>query len=94
MARRFRNIIGPKVRKLRIAGGLTQDQLAARLQMAGLENIDRVAVAKIESQIRSVFDFEAVIIAKALRADIEDLMAVPSKAMETALPQLRVGEAD
>jgi transcriptional regulator with XRE-family HTH domain len=51
MAKRFRNILGPKIRELRQRAGLSQDDLAARLQLAGLENLDRVAVAKIESQI-------------------------------------------
>ena len=46
--------------------GWTQEQLAARLQLAGLHSIDRVAVAKIESQIRSAFDYEVVMIAGAL----------------------------
>ena len=36
---------------------LTQDQFGARLQLAGLHTLDRVGVAKIESQLRSVFDF-------------------------------------
>jgi transcriptional regulator with XRE-family HTH domain len=58
MSRRYRNCIGPRVRELRMSKSLTQDQLAARLQLAGLHTLDRVGVAKIESQLRSVFDFE------------------------------------
>lgn len=68
---------------------LTQDQLAARLQLAGLHNLDRVSVAKIESQLRSVFDFELALIARelgvdptkllpseqALKGDLDDLIA-------------------
>lgn len=48
---------------------LTQDQFAARLQLAGLHTLDRVAVAKIESQLRSVFDYELVVIAAELGVD-------------------------
>ncbi|MBP9222621.1 MAG: hypothetical protein KBF76_02050 [Verrucomicrobiales bacterium] len=68
---------------------LTQDQFGARLQLAGLHTLDRVGVAKIESQLRSVFDFELAIIARelgvdptkllpserALREDLDDLIS-------------------
>jgi transcriptional regulator with XRE-family HTH domain len=91
MARRFRNIIGPKVRKLRAELGLTQDQLAARLQLAGLTNVDRVTVAKIESQIRSVYDFEVLVLANVLKVDANDLMAISSKAFKVSLPTLLHG---
>lgn len=66
MVRRFRNASGPRIRQLRLEKGWTQDQLAARLVQAGLGSADRVVVAKIESQIRSVFDFELVVIGQAL----------------------------
>lgn len=89
MSKRFRNCIGPQVRKLRMEQGLTQDQLAAKLQLAGLHSIDRVALAKIESRIRSAFDYEVVVIAselgvapalllptkRALKSDLDDLIA-------------------
>lgn len=89
MSRRYRNCIGPEVRRLRMEKELTQDQLAARLQLAGLHHLDRVAVAKIESQLRSVYDFELVVIAaelgveptrllpsvRSLKSDLEDLIA-------------------
>jgi len=72
---------------------LTQDQLAARLQLAGLHHLDRVAVAKIESQLRSVFDFELIVIAaelggeptrllpsvRSLKSDLEDLVSGQKK---------------
>lgn len=73
MAKRFRNAIGPQMRKLRFNRDWTQDQLAAKLQLAGLE-FDRVAVAKIESQIRSVYDFEVVVIAQVLGVTPVDLL--------------------
>lgn len=74
MPKRFRNAIGPAVRRLRTEKGLTQDQLAARLVMEGLENVDRVWVAKVESQIRSVFDFELVLIAKVLGVTVSEVL--------------------
>ena len=62
-----------------MAAGLTQEELAAKLQLAGLHSLDRVTVAKIESQIRSVFDFELVMIAKVLGTDPAALMPTPEK---------------
>ena len=48
---------------------MTQEQLAALLGTAGLHNFDRVTVAKVEGQIRSVFDYELAIIARILKVD-------------------------
>lgn len=87
MEQRFRNCIGPQVRTLRMAGDLTQEQLAAKLQLAGLHSVDRVAVAKIESQIRSVYDFEMVVIAQVLGADISSLLP-PIKKLKAELDSL------
>jgi transcriptional regulator with XRE-family HTH domain len=42
MSRRFRNVLGPNIRKWRMTAGLSQDDAAARLQLSSLENIDRV----------------------------------------------------
>jgi hypothetical protein len=47
MSERFRNILGPNIRKWKKKSGSSQNDLAAKLLLAGLENIDRVAVAKI-----------------------------------------------
>lgn len=74
MARRFRNCIGPRVRRLRMDRGWTQDDLAAKLQIAGLHGFDRVVVAKIESRLRSAFDYEAAIISRILGVPLDDLL--------------------
>ena len=66
------NIIGPRIRKLRKAGGLTQDQLAARCQRLGLD-ITRGTLAKIEVAVRSVSDHEIPFIARALSVPLGDL---------------------
>lgn len=91
MPRRFRNVVGPAVRLLRIEKGLTQDQLAARLVLAGLTNADRVWVAKIESQIRSVFDYELAIVASVLGVKADDLLPEERK-LKKDLPALQEGE--
>jgi len=91
MARRFRNCIGPRVRRLRIDRGWTQDNLAAKLQLAGLQGFDRVVVAKIESQLRSVFDYEAAVIARVLGVTLDDLL--PGKSvLDKDLEDLVAGE--
>lgn len=59
-------MIGPQVREWRIKRDLTQSELATKLQLRGWTTIDRTGVAKIESQIRSVYDYETILIAAAL----------------------------
>ena len=66
------NIIGPQVRYLREEKGMTQDQLAARCNVVGL-NISRGTLAKIESRVRRVTDSEVALLAKALKVDVAEL---------------------
>jgi transcriptional regulator with XRE-family HTH domain len=73
---RARNIIGPQVRKLRIAAGVGQDDLAARCSRLGFD-VSRSTISHIETGFRGVSDLEMVILAKALRSTLDQL--VPSK---------------
>jgi len=73
MARRFRNACGPWIREKRNERGLTQDQLAARLVMLGLPDMDQMVIAKIEGQHRSLFDYELLVFAKVLQCSVLDL---------------------
>lgn len=91
MPRRFRNSVGPAVRRLRVERELTQDQLAARLTLAGLENADRVWVAKVEAQIRSVFDYELAVIAAVLGVKADELLPT-GKVLKRDLSALQEGE--
>ena len=59
------NIIGKKVRELRLQKGLTQDQLAAKLEINEIK-MDRIVISRIESGNRFVSDYELLEIAKAL----------------------------
>jgi len=68
-----RNLVGPLVRRIRNAQGMTQDDLAAKLQRAGWD-VSRVTVAKIEAQIRWVADCELFMLAKALGVPMEELL--------------------
>jgi transcriptional regulator with XRE-family HTH domain len=59
------NAVGPRVREARLANGLTQSALAARLEIRGVK-IDRAGVAKIEGRFRQVSDTELLVLADAL----------------------------
>lgn len=93
MPRRYRNCIGPRVRQLRMERALTQDQFAARLQLAGLHSIDRVGLAKIESQFRSVFDYELAVIAGALGVEVAELLP-PLRKLRSDLDGLIAGKRE
>lgn len=63
-----KNVCGKNIAKLRSnhSPELTQEALAAKVQRLGLE-MDRAAIAKIETQKRRVYDFEILTLAKALK---------------------------
>ena len=62
------NIIGERVRRARLSAkpAVTQEQLAARLQVAGFDNIDQTKISRIESGERPVQDYELLALSKAL----------------------------
>lgn len=66
-----RNIIGDRVRlaRKRAQPPITQEELAARLQVEGL-SIERVTITKIETGYREVTDVEAAAIAKVLGVSV------------------------
>lgn len=70
-----RNIIGEKVKLARIKNKITQEQLAARLELNDVQ-LDRIAISRIESRNRFVADYEVVEIAKALNISVEFLLSV------------------
>ncbi|HEX3626238.1 MAG TPA: helix-turn-helix transcriptional regulator [Verrucomicrobiae bacterium] len=67
------NIAGPQIRKLRYQQGLTQEMFAARCSLLGWD-LSRATLSKIEAQLRCVTDAELVILARALKADINALL--------------------
>ena len=73
-----RNIVGPVVRELREKQGLTQPELAAKLNLAGWD-ISRETLAKIESQIRWVADFEIFRLADAIGIEGPELLRRAAK---------------
>ena len=60
------NVTGRKIREIRISKELTQEELAARIQLTGL-TITRSTLAKIEANRRQVTDCEVKLIATALK---------------------------
>lgn len=72
-----KNIVGSNVRRARLAFDppLTQDQLSGRLATKQLL-LDRVAITKIESGQRCVFDFELGPLAEVLKVDVRWLLGL------------------
>jgi transcriptional regulator with XRE-family HTH domain len=68
-----RNIVGPIVRELRERKGLTQAQLAAKLNILGWD-LSRDTLAKLECQTRWVADFEIAKLAAGLGVDPLELL--------------------
>ncbi|ARN74812.1 helix-turn-helix domain-containing protein [Oceanicoccus sagamiensis] len=66
------NTIGPRVRHLRRAQGLTQEDLAGQCNLLGWD-LSRSTLAKIESQVRKVSDSEAALLSQALHLPVEEL---------------------
>lgn len=68
-----RNVVGPSVQRLRDQQGLTQPMLAARCSCLGWD-LSRETLAKIETQVRWISDFELVCLALALKTTPEALL--------------------
>lgn len=75
-----RNLVGPTIRRLRYQAGLSQPELSARCSRWGW-NLSRETLAKIETQLRWVSDFELVCLALALRVQSEDLLPKKDKSI-------------
>ena len=66
------NLSGIKIKALRTELGISQRELADRLQLVDLD-VDKNAIQRIEAGKRFVTDIELVSIAKALNVSITDL---------------------
>lgn len=66
------NIVGPRVRQIREHQKLTQEQFVARCNVQGWD-ISRATLAKIESRVRRVTDFEVLLLAKCLKVEVGEL---------------------
>lgn len=74
-----KNIIGSKVRALRIQSGLTQKALAEKLQLMGMEFSD-LTVLRIENGSRFVPDYEVRAIAEVFGVSCSELLGETSSA--------------
>lgn len=68
------NASGLKIKQLREASGLSQEQLAAKLQLAGL-NLNQKAISRIENRERVIPDFELFYFSEALHVPISTLLS-------------------
>lgn len=70
-----RNISGANVREARQQAGLSQEQLAYKIQIAGLD-ITQKAISRIETGDRIVADYELQYLADALETSILNLLGI------------------
>jgi len=74
MGAQHKNLIGPQVRRLRVAMDWSQEDLAAACQRAGWD-VPRSGIGKIESRLRCVTDFEINFLSEALGCRVEDFFS-------------------
>lgn len=67
--------IGNNIRKIRESKGITQDTLAAKLQLSGCD-ITRSAVAKIEVGQRHLYPDEIILIRKILDTTYDEIFEI------------------
>ncbi len=67
--------VGENIRRLREQNKMTQDLLAAKMQLLGCE-ITRSAMAKIEVGQRHLYPDEIILIKKILGVSYEDIFSV------------------
>jgi len=70
-----KNICGTRVKEARKKAGLSQEMLAARLQIEGV-NIERDSVSRIEIGTRFVADYELLALCKILGVTPEYLLGL------------------
>ena len=70
-----KNICGERIKEIRRKRGLSQENLAARLQTEGV-NIERDSVSRIEIGTRFVADYELLVLCKVLEVSPEYLLGI------------------
>jgi len=68
-----KNLISTNLKIYRTARGLTQSELAAKMQTMNV-NMDQQMISKIEHNKRFVTDYELVCICEILKIDIPDIL--------------------
>lgn len=67
--------IGANIRRLRERAGLTQEQVAAQLQVRGCD-LTRSALAKIEVGQRHLYPDEIILLKEILKVSFEEILQV------------------
>lgn len=67
------NIIGKNIYKLRKQLHLSQEELAAKMQLNNIE-ISQKVISRIEKQERFVTDYELLIFSRVLGVSVDDLL--------------------
>lgn len=70
-----KNICGDRVREARHKLRLSQSDLAARLQIAGVI-VERDSVSRMESGTRFIADYELAVLAESLNVDVRWLLSI------------------
>lgn len=70
-----KNICGERIRAARKAMHLSQQELAARLQVEGI-NLEQDSISRIEIGTRFVADFELLILCKILSVSSDELLGI------------------
>ena len=67
------NVCGKNIANFRLASGISQRELADRMQLVGID-IDKNAIQRIECGKRFVTDIEIIAFAKVFDTDINNLL--------------------
>ena len=67
------NIVGKRILELRKNQKLSQEELAAKMQLNNIE-ISQKVISRIEKQERFVTDYELLVFSRVLRVSIYDLL--------------------
>ena len=68
-----KNVIGPKLKQLRLEMGLSQEKLAGQLQLQGIE-YNALTVLRLEKGERFVPDYEIVALANFFHLTTDELL--------------------
>lgn len=79
------NIVGPQVRRLRVARDLSQPQLCAKCQLRGYD-LSRVGLSKLEARLRYVTDAEIIMLAEVLGVAYPELFPGPKELAAAVAP--------
>src|SRR5207248_10547523 len=81
---RYKNNVGPQVRRRRYALGWSQSDFAAKLQIAGFD-ISRSGVSKIEARLSYVDDKALLYLAEVLKYRCRNSFRLDHRAIESTI---------